>query len=230
MKYCPKCGAQVSDSIKFCPKCGHQLPNQEQPANQTPNYQPGTNQPLNQQPLNNQPVNQQPVNSTNIQNTPVSDQMGTNGMAVRPNNNNVIMWIVIGVIAVIAVLSISFGAYTKTSSYRDFSTGDDDKVSKVVDWSNADDDFVMDADISLDDNIFELDPRTDGNFDSYYQDLEYLENDDDDETVESEIKNISEKVADEWGDDYSVRLLNPDDSSRYLIEAKDGDITYSIFD
>lgn len=46
MKYCPNCGAQLSDDAMFCPACGARFGAPQQPYQQQPYQQ----QPYQQQP------------------------------------------------------------------------------------------------------------------------------------------------------------------------------------
>lgn len=233
MKYCPKCGAQLPEGVKFCPKCGAKLPETQSTTANT-NEVNHQSEPLNgntdlKQPVGNQ-VNasnnqhQMPRNG-NIQNPNGMPQNMPNfnqaGVVEKKSHLNLILGIILGVVV---ILGISFAAFTRTSSYRDLTTSDDQKLDKAVHWSNNFDDVALDVDISLNGKQIRLSPREDGDIYNYLEEYTYDANYSDNSRIKSFMKQLSKKATKEWGSSYTVMLMNPENSKRYLVKASNGSI------
>lgn len=114
---CPKCGGQIEENSKVCPICGMQLvtsqesssaiPTQSngevQPSSVTPTQPSGVTQPSSATPTQSSGVVQQssgmPAQSSNV--VPTSQQ-------ATKNNNNKLLWIILGVVTVVFIGVVVF--------------------------------------------------------------------------------------------------------------------------
>lgn len=87
MKFCPKCGAQLDDSVKFCGVCGSAVETPAQPVGAVPNGMPMQN---NGMPMQNNGMPMQQGNIPNYQQNAVpgyQQQGGMAGAAAAPKPN-----------------------------------------------------------------------------------------------------------------------------------------------
>jgi len=200
MKYCPKCGTKLDDSARFCTKCGYNF------ENSNPSKTIKSTSYVQNSSKFNQPV------SINTQ----TKSTHWNALAI--------------VVLVLLIVITGFTVWSHTASYRNAFTTDDEKATQLVKWNNKND-INFGTDISVDGTNIIMDPRDDSNFADYYHYYMYYgdDNSSDQELVDTLLK-VSRHVTNMWGKQYTVKVLNPDNSDRYLMEAKDGQITYNIFD
>ncbi len=183
MKFCPKCGTQLSDAAKFCKSCGFQMPaaqaqaapnqqlQQQYAPNQQPQQQYAPNQQLspNQQPASGQTIYagqqaqqytpepaQQYYQQPPVQPVPAADTLAS----AKPKSKAPI--IAVAAVAVVAVgVASFFGIRALTKDDDD----DDKKSSKKKDSSDSEvieeeelDDSESEADESFDDDSSEAVP------------------------------------------------------------------------
>lgn len=223
MKYCPRCGAKLSDSSKFCNKCGYQV---KQPVTPTKNYvNSGTNTDVERKDLATKAPNlaHKMVAQNNTNSTRVDDSTTTSSEGIVNHKNRIIIGSIVG-------LFIIFLIFTQTASFRNMTTSDSQKTDQLVKWANKND-ISIGADISIDGKSITLEPREDSNLEEYFN---YSYSWGDDSSIDAEIKDqmtsISEHVEKQWGSGFTEELTNPENSSRTLVTAKDGEITYNYFE
>jgi len=191
MKYCPKCGTQLSDEAQFCTKCGYKMPTIDQ--------------------------------QVEIPNRTETDIVATE----KPNNTGKIITIGIFIFSAIAIV---FLIYSQSPQYRKMTTSEEQKTEQLVQWADEND-ITIGADVTLNGNLITLEPRDDSNLEEYFQYFYTYGNDsDDDAEIKDQMTKVSKHIQHEWGNGYTEELLNPENTDRMLVEAKDGKISYNVFD
>ncbi|WP_125567191.1 zinc-ribbon domain-containing protein [Companilactobacillus insicii] len=199
--------------MKYCPKCGTQLADSAAFCTKC-----GYKFKISEEEHRSTTLNDNPNKLSNNQPISVSNKKSNHGT----------LWGIIMLLTLIIVTS--FAVWSQTPSYRDMHTSDKEKVSELITWSNKHD-IILGVDVSIDGSDIILDPRDDSNFANYYHYyLYYDDTDDSDKELKHEILKLSEHVTKMWGNKYTVKILNPDNSDRYLMEAKDDEITYNVFE
>ena len=137
--FCKKCGNQINPGENFCGKCGERVVNNQTSPSPLPNDTSNSVNPT-VMPSTNESVNPTLVGTPNVStvNQDSAEVSNSTTLEQKPKNNNVILFVIIGVLCVlIAYFGINL-LFKKVNN----SSNNKPSTTKIVDKNNYDDNLT----------------------------------------------------------------------------------------
>ncbi len=137
--FCKKCGNQINPGENFCGKCGERVVNNQTSPSPLPNDTSNSVNPT-VMPSTNESVNPTLVGTPNVStvNQESAEVSNSTTLEQKPKNNNVILFVIIGVLCVlIAYFGINL-LFKKVNN----SSNNKPSTTKIVDKNNYDDNLT----------------------------------------------------------------------------------------
>lgn len=137
--FCKKCGNQINPGENFCGKCGERVVNNQTSPSPLPNDTSNSVNPT-VMPSTNESVNPTLVGTPNVStvNQESTEVSNSTTLEQKPKNNNVILFVIIGVLCVlIAYFGINL-LFKKVNN----SSNNKPSTTKIVDKNNYDDNLT----------------------------------------------------------------------------------------
>lgn len=138
--FCKKCGNQINPGENFCGKCGERVVNNQTSPSPLPNDTSNSVNPT-VMPSTNESVNPTLVSTPNVStvNQESTEVSNSTTLEQKPKNNNVILFVIIGVLC---VLIAYFGINLLFKKVNNNNSNNKPTTTKIVDKNNYDDNLT----------------------------------------------------------------------------------------
>lgn len=138
--FCKKCGNQINPGENFCGKCGERIVNNQTSPSPLPNDTSNSVNPT-VMPSTNESVNPTLVSTPNVStvNQESTEVSNSTTLEQKPKNNNVILFVIIGVLC---VLIAYFGINLLFKKVNNNNSNNKPTTTKIVDKNNYDDNLT----------------------------------------------------------------------------------------